>query len=136
MARKRSRDSSGHAKRSRTGCLTQSTDSGEDPRMRRWSILVLLAVVGCAGNTSALSSQEQNTIGQAQADVIIYGVTGAKADREAAQDGVADIIRVARAKPGVKVDKRTIEQMMQDLASQVDPVDPDMAAELDRALGS
>ena len=50
-------------------------------------------------------------------------------------DAVDDLIALYRAQPDLEYDRLTMRQVLQDAASDLDDYEPDLAAELDRAIG-
>lgn len=89
-------------------------------------------MAGCG--TNALSDDDQLAYREARVTIarsMLDSTTVTPADRERAVDGV---IMLYRDNPDVEIDGAPMRDELEDIASDVDDQDPDLAAKIDRAI--
>jgi ABC-type glycerol-3-phosphate transport system substrate-binding protein len=99
--------------------------------LRALAALVALAVIaGCGG--ASFTSDEELSIAEARVAISHLVLDGS--DYGKTLRAVDDMIALYRAKPDAEYDGLTMRQHLQDMASDLGPYRPEMAAEIDRAL--
>lgn len=92
--------------------------------------MVVLLVAGCGGGS--LTDKEKMMVLGAEAAITSTVANGSEYGDTL--QGVDDLIAIYRAKPDAALDGTTVREHLQDMASTLEPYQPDLAAKLDRAL--
>lgn len=99
----------------------------------RWllAMVVVAALTSCGGES--LTAEERLDVAEARSNFAHLVLDGSGYGQS--QESVDRLITIYRDKPNAKYDGLTMRQVLQDAASDLDGYQPEMAAELDRALG-
>lgn len=98
--------------------------------MRRYAaLLVLLALAGCGG--ASLSQAERSRVDDAEQHIASTVADGS--DYAATLRDVDRLIALYRSKPDADYDGRSMREVLQDAASDLEPYRPELAHRLDRA---
>lgn len=99
--------------------------------MGRTAIALLAAVVlaGCGGG---LTVEEESAVAEARYSISYVVLDGS--EYEGAMAGVGRLVAIYREKPDAEYEGMSMRAVLEDAASELDGYQPDMAAELDRAL--